>query len=158
GNAAIMLVGMAAAMVATGGLESPGAPGGIIITVLASVLASARAARHVCIAAIAIVAAFAIFQAFNWMPDPMPVIFGGASHRPPMPLAIARGIALALMVVGAYVITTRVRAAFERMAERASTAARALVEGLHDENRTLALLTAEIAHELKNPLASVKGL
>jgi signal transduction histidine kinase len=157
-NAGLMMGGLLPALVATGGIESPGAPAMLIMIVLAGVLASAAAARRVYLTAVVYIVALSIVQLAGWFPDSTPDVFGGDAKAPAPWMIVGRGMTLSVMSTACYLITTRVRTAFERMTERAAAASRALVDGLADENRTLALLTAEIAHELKNPLASVKGL
>jgi signal transduction histidine kinase len=145
-------------MTATGGIESPAAPGVMLMIVLASILASGRAAWAIFVTGIAVFAIFSTVQTLGWFPDSMPRMFGGAKQEPVPALALIRGLALTLMTSGVFLVVTRVRQAYERLSERMDAAGRALADRMADENRTLGLLTGEIAHELKNPLASVKGL
>jgi len=71
-------------------------------------------------------------------------------------------ITKACIFSGVIVAASQVGAAWfgliERMLEHATTARQHALEVLADRNRELVLLSSTIAHELKNPLASVAGL
>jgi signal transduction histidine kinase len=53
---------------------------------------------------------------------------------------------------------SRVRATHQAIVERTQSAAQAALSDHEQHARMLTMLAAEIAHELKNPLASIKGL
>lgn len=80
----------------------------------------------------------------------------GAAFRP------AHGLGLALMIQLAIVVGHRVGRAIyaliDRMLDQALGARAAALAELTERNRELVALSGAIAHELKNPLASVQGL
>ena len=73
-------------------------------------------------------------------------------------LAIATAALLTLVLSVAVMLGLVVRGAVERAIEAAIEARAETLATLRDQNRELWTLSGAIAHELKNPLASVKGL
>ncbi len=95
----------------------------------------------------------------EWVPTFIPAAFGGGPRVPgPALIYFTRAIFLTIALIWASVVGWVMRGGFQSAIARA-LAARDEVLASHDEStRALTTLVAEIAHELKNPLASVKGL
>ncbi len=95
----------------------------------------------------------------EWVPDLIPAAFGGGPRSTSSDaLLLTRAFFLTVALFWATVIGWVMRRAYQS-AIRLALGARDDVLRMHeDSTQTLTTLAAEIAHELKNPLASVKGL
>jgi len=157
-NAMAMTIGVVGVAGLTGGVESPLIPQLFFIISLVPLLVGGRLALiAVLIEGVAIVG-FTVAQATGLWTSAMPDLFGGGAHPGPAALTWFRG-ALMLIVVPVWgVVSMRIRKAND---DAGAAIARARDEALAthaEQTRTLTTLAGEIAHELKNPLATVKGL
>ncbi len=147
-------------IVSTGGIESPV----IFIFVPWAVIAAfsfgeVRAFAFAVCVPVCFVLALAIGHDQNLLPNLMPEIFGG-------PAAVVRDelylwtytavIALIMLLTGA--IALRLRQGLNQAVVAAAVARHEAIATMHDRNRGLVHLSGALAHELKNPLASIQGL
>jgi two-component system, NtrC family, sensor histidine kinase HydH len=138
----------------SGGLESPLFPFVLVVVLSAPLWFERDVAR----------ATAAAFIGYTWLLTLLELTSG--SHAPSALEGVAHGARHALvyaacmtsLIVAAYSIGRALRQASDEMLRR-SLAARDETLRTHDERlRELTIFSAEIAHELKNPLASIKGL
>ena len=95
----------------------------------------------------------------EWMPTLIPVVFGGGPRVPGTgTLLFTRATFITIGLVWAALLGWVMRRAFQSAIQRALDARDELLVSHAESTKSLTTLVAEIAHELKNPLASVKGL
>ncbi len=160
---AVVLTGtfQLAIVFAAGGIASPILPIMPVFAVIVSATLDLRTARALVFGVhLPAVWLFVLVHHFALVPSLVPPAYGGLFVAPGTSGAgpFVSGAFLSLAVVVAMVIGRRVRHVVVELAEESSDErARALAH--HGEAaRTMAALSGEIAHELKNPLASIKGL
>jgi two-component system, NtrC family, sensor histidine kinase HydH len=159
-NVAMMGLFQLALIFATGALESPVMPAILPFAVAAAVVIGPRARlAWVTVPQLVAVWVFALGALYGFLPDVnLPFLGGGvrAGHSD------AHLWTSAVVLTGALVIATSVglglRGLFDGMLARALDARAAELAAHRDHAAELGALSGEIAHELKNPLATVKGL
>ncbi|GMU59695.1 MAG: hypothetical protein AMXMBFR34_14580 [Myxococcaceae bacterium] len=152
---ALVLLG---ATVLSGGLESPLC---FLVPAVGAVLALFSSVRLALLwAVLGSVVVWALLAVHWWGPlaDFVPALFGGVPRVSNGPLLLTRAGVLTVVIAGGvgvgFVMQRTWRAALAK-----ALSARDEVLSTHDEAaKQLTTLAGEIAHELKNPLASVKGL
>jgi signal transduction histidine kinase len=93
------------------------------------------------------------------VPDLIPAIYGGGSragHNDA--LLVSAAVASSFMMAWTTAVGILVRAAFAQMVVKALSSREEVLRTQSEAVDALTRLSGEIAHELKNPLASVKGL
>lgn len=142
----------------TGGVASPLLPAVLPVVFLSAVFLSARAAWLVVATMAPLLWAMAIAQVRGV--DLAPSVFafadGHANQPPGLTLTIVGVMSLAMMMLAKMGSVTR-GAIDEMVGQELQTRDLALAARA-EQTRELTTLSAEIAHELKNPLASIKGL
>lgn len=159
-NIGVMLLGQIALAFATGGLFSPAIAAMLLVATVAAVFAEARWV-YLFIECLQVPAVWcmAYVHAYGWpVPTLIPQMFGsaGALEHGTAPWVLASLFTLMLNAaarLGLYLRELFAELFDEAIAERD----RALAMNA-EQARALTTLSAELAHELKNPLASVKGL
>jgi signal transduction histidine kinase len=154
-NLTFAVLAQAAATFATGGLGSPLLP--VMFPIAMIVAITTRPPTSVVLVAcqIAVLWAMALSEAQGLVPNLNLVAFGGGSRAGWSDTHLWVNAAFAsggLLVVAS--LGRIIRGAFDAMIRRALRARQESVRAHAD----LSALAGEIAHELKNPLASVKGL
>ena len=89
--------------------------------------------------------------------DMTPTVFSGLGSRSPV-LTLSLAIVMSLAVCVTTIMSTTTNGALSRMIVEALESRDAALTSRAEQTRALTTLSGEIAHELKNPLASVKGL
>jgi two-component system, NtrC family, sensor histidine kinase HydH len=92
------------------------------------------------------------------IPDFHLAAFGGSAHAPVPAALYAHAAGFSLVVLGVGGAGRGLRRIFEGILRRGLAAQQESLRAHADRAQELTALSAEIAHELKNPLASVKGL
>jgi signal transduction histidine kinase len=158
-NVLVTVIAQLALMTGSGGLFSPVVPAILIMVVLTGLLAERRTSITLLAIVIPYFWLLAYVHTHGFIVDSLwPEVFGGpqAFEHSPAPWTAATLYTIMFNVAArvAYALQGLFQELFsEAMQERDRSLS------LHSEqNRTLTLLTSEIAHELKNPLASIKGL
>ncbi len=152
--------GQLSLVVATGGIESPLAPTFPLMAMLVSLLASPRVAAAVVLGfqAPALVA-LALLQRSSGVPSLLPAALIRAPYTAASPALLGwRALALVLLLAATVALGRLVRATLVDISHEIDAARDAQLDAHLEQNRALTTLTGEIAHELKNPLATVKGL
>ncbi len=152
-------LGSGALFLATGGFDSPMLPMIIMLCFFTGTLAAARDLIAVTLAFATVVFCMAIISMFGLVPDLMPVVFGGGARLPqPAFLLSAKMGALLLALAWAAIVSNAVRAVFRQIVSDAFDARDEVLRSHDAHGRELTALSGELAHELKNPLANMKGL
>jgi two-component system sensor histidine kinase HydH len=86
-----------------------------------------------------------------------PTVLGGVDSRSPV-LTLCLAIVMSLAVIVTTIMSTTAARALSQMIDEALEARDTALASRAEQTRALTTLSGEIAHELKNPLASVKGL
>jgi len=158
-NLSVALTAVLTFSAASGGLESPVLFVAIPLTLLIGLFVPAALSAALLGLAVLAVWAMALVGMRGDVASWNPVPFGGgarAGHSEAHLVAVALVFSLVLVAVRG--VGRAVRRAFDGMLRRALRAQED-ARCLHAERaEELTALSAEIAHELKNPLASVKGL
>ncbi len=144
---------------ATGGLLSPAVAAVVVLVLLSGVIAEPRVLGALLGFVIPCWWSFALVHAYGWpVPSLLPALFGGAQPIEHGPAPWLAATLLTLIVSMAARVGSGVQQLSEELfSESMRERDRALA--LHaEQSRALTTLTGEIAHELKNPLSSVKGL
>ncbi len=161
---ALNLVSMGAiflsVIVVTGGVESPFVPAVLPVALIGSVALGLRWPLALLVGPqLVVLWTLTMGAVQGWLPAVNLAIYGGgarAGHNDAHLISAALVLTWGIGVV--VVAGQRIRGAFDAMLLSA-LAARDDELAAHTEHvRDLSALTGEIAHELKNPLASVKGL
>jgi signal transduction histidine kinase len=139
----------------TGGLESPLFPAVFVMTLLMTTFLHGRWLAASVALQIGAVAAFSGAAVLQLVP-PVPMLPEGSA--PSLRITLVRGAVALTIMGGSVVVGRRTRAAFEAIAQAAIRARDEALASYADETRTVTTMAGEIAHELKNPLATVKGL
>jgi len=157
-NLLVMALFQVAMVAGTGGVLSPLLPIMVPLAVVTAIsLGRRRATVGVLGTQVAALCAMATGQVLGWLPDlPLQRLLAGA--QPTDADMLAAAAVMVGLVVASGMLGTMLRARFEKMVGAALAA--------HDDqlrtwvawSRDIELLGGEIAHELKNPLASIKGL
>jgi signal transduction histidine kinase len=156
-NLAVGVLGQALVTLASGGLQSPFLFAMIPIAIVAGIFIAPPLLFLVVGFQVAAVLGFALLEVSGVVPGLHLHAFGGgvawtAAH------AWTVASVVAFLTAGGSGVGRAVRAVFDGMLRKALTAQQESLR-LHGERaEELGALSAEIAHELKNPLASVKGL
>jgi signal transduction histidine kinase len=159
-NLGIMIVGQIGVTFATGGLFSPMIAGMVLAATMAAMFAETRV-TFVFVDALQVPAVWfmAYVHAFSWpVPTLIPALFGDgyAIEHSVAPWVLAS--LYTVLLNGAARLGLTLRDVFAELFDDAvSERDRALAMNA-EQARALTTLSAELAHELKNPLASVKGL
>jgi len=158
-NLAGAILGVTAIIFASGGIESPFLYVQIPLGILSALFIRAPGQYLVPVFQLASLAVMAWIGASGAIPDFNPASFGGgprlgqdASH-----LWWHAGI-LAFVLVVTQGVGRAVRRSFESILRRRLAAQQESLRAHAERAEELTALSGEIAHELKNPLASVKGL
>jgi two-component system sensor histidine kinase HydH len=158
-NLSVAIGGVALIAFATGGLASPFLYVSVPLGVVSGVFVPWP--TNVVLALVQIAAAwgFALLGATGAIPDFNLAVFGGGA-RTPVPAAWLWSHATMLSFVYAFAGAAgrAVRWSFDRMVQRTAAAQEESLRAHAERAEELTALSGEIAHELKNPLASVKGL
>ncbi len=108
---------------------------------------------------IALLWLFSVGAVTGLLPNLTPDLFGpqrGFGQNAAYVFTQATVFTVATLIGGVVILT--VRAAVERTARSAAVMRHELVRTMHERNSDLLSLSSELAHELKNPLASIQGL
>lgn len=155
---AIMAAAQLVGVVITGGVESPFIPETIITgVILAMFLPSSWASFSVAMQ-IVVLAVLTPLQAMDVISDALPQVFGGGARAGSPALAWVRGASTIGFLYFALVGGRRVKQTFEAVGRSALRSRDEALASYAEESRTLTIFVGEIAHELKNPLATIKGL
>lgn len=158
-NLLAAVVGQVALAFATGALESPFTYAFVPLAVMIGLFASPGARRALVATQVAAVWALAGLELSGRFPGLNLTLFGGgprAGHVDAHLLASATVLSLVLALASR--AGRAVRGVFDRMLREALRAREESLRAHAERAEELTALSAEIAHELKNPLASVKGL
>jgi signal transduction histidine kinase len=143
------------AIEATGGLDSPL----LGLTATLACLVGGQA-RHtgLMVLQIGLIWTAAILQALGWPPSLVPAAFGGTAHghTPALVLTTAFGQTVASML--AYWIGRKLREGYDHSLAETVRARDEILALSAAHARELQAVSGEISHELKNPLATVRGL
>ncbi|SEM41162.1 His Kinase A (phospho-acceptor) domain-containing protein [Stigmatella aurantiaca] len=147
-------------VVVTGGIESPMLPALLPLAVLVSVILRPGWPHYLAlISQIVVLWGMLFVQATGRVPELLPQLFQetpGLRHNP-VHLLVGVGVMTVLLLVS-FQIGARLRGIYDAMLHQA-LAARDDTLWTYTENlQRLTTMTGEIAHELKNPLGSIKGL
>lgn len=152
-------VGVVAQMLvsyATGGLASPILPVAVLLAILSGASVAPPLLYGVVSFQAAAVLALPVIERTAWGPALHLAAFGAAWRSPAWSWTAA--VLLAILVAGGAGAGRAIRSVFDGMLRTALGAQQESLR-LHAERvEELSALSAGIAHELKNPLASVKGL
>ncbi|MFO0554709.1 MAG: HAMP domain-containing sensor histidine kinase [Polyangiaceae bacterium] len=157
-NLTIMAALHLVATLATGGVDSPVAVGTLPLAFVSAMLVDERLGRGIVLVQCAATVGCTVLQGARVSDALVPELFGGGAHVGSRALVLTRGLVLSVGPLLAFKVGRWVRASFDQMVARAVDAREEVLEKHVEDNRQLIALAAEIAHELKNPLASVKGL
>jgi signal transduction histidine kinase len=153
------LLPLAALFLATGGIDSPLLPMALVMCFFLGTLSSSRGLNVAAIMLSAIVLGFALLAGFEVIPNLMPAIYGGGSHLPqPTALLLARAGTFVALLGWTVMSANTVRETFRSMINEAVEARDEVLRGNETHAQELTVLSGELAHELKNPLANLKGL
>jgi two-component system, NtrC family, sensor histidine kinase HydH len=153
------VVPLGAVMVATGGFDSPALPFVLLGCFFVGTLAPVRTLVTLTLSMACLVCLLAAVSAFGLIPDLMPSIFGGGARlvQPPS-LLFAKAGGLVAGLWWSAVVSATVREIFHQIVHDALDARDEVLQSHDTHARELTALSGELAHELKNPLANVKGL
>ncbi len=154
----VLVVVVMISVVASGGVDSPVFPLLPPTILFVCLVLPTRAGVRVAAAGTVLVWVMAGLAASDRVPTLLPVAFGVKAQVSPLPLLLARAVFLSLALGFSAVLGVALRQAFQSAIQRAVDAHSQELESREESTRTLTTLAGEIAHELKNPLASVKGL
>ncbi len=154
----VLSTGQALAVVATGGADSPLVPAMVVMTLVLAVYAPPRWGIACLAVQNVVVAAMALGQATGAFGAAVPALLGGGPRAGSAAMTAVRGAFALVILNGAYRFGRKVRDQFEGIGRRAFEARDEERKAYAEQTAALTTLAAEIAHELKNPLSSVKGL
>jgi two-component system, NtrC family, sensor histidine kinase HydH len=149
-----------AVIVVTGGVESPFFVLYVVIAAIPGMTYGRfKPALALALLPLSLVWLLSVGTAAGLLPSLLPTFLGGGFGPPPSQIFIYTQAAVftAASLIGGGIILV-IRAAVERTARTAVTIRHELVETMRERNRELLSLSGELAHELKNPLASIQGL
>ncbi|MBI5480367.1 MAG: HAMP domain-containing histidine kinase [Deltaproteobacteria bacterium] len=160
-NLVAMLIMQTSMIYITGGIESPL----LVIYVplgLITGLVLGGAPRWV-VGVVVVPAFFALFFAAgalgHWLPRATPAFFGlGDGFADRTVYVWFRAGLIVLLVAVTSLIGWRMRTSYQRVLQEVAGARRESLEALESRNRELLSVARTVAHELKNPLASIQGL
>lgn len=155
----VAMMGLQVAMIfATGGLISPLLPALLPSAFMAGLLVDLWGIRYLVLGLqVPAIILLTVIQAGDLCPSLVPVPFQGDGELGVVRLFVAGAVAAALAsVLG--MLGSRLRREARRNLEQLQSAQEAALSEHRQRADDLTLMSGEIAHELKNPLASVKGL
>jgi signal transduction histidine kinase len=158
-NFAFMIALQAGAMIATGGIESPGLATMLPLMLVASVVLTPVESAVVTAFELALLWSLALVALGRRVPDLVPALFGGgprAGHNDALLIGLAVVLSVFVLIISR--IGRRVRTHLDAALWRVHQAREETLQMHAEQARLLTTLSGEIAHELKNPLSSVKGL
>lgn len=159
-NISVMLFGQAALAFASGGLFSPVFAGMLLLSTVSAVFAEARIVFLIveCLEVPA-VWLMALVHKYDWpVPTLIPELFGRADALEHGPAPWVLAFLYTLFLNAATRLGMLLRDVFAELFDEAIAERDRALEMNSEQARALTTLSAELAHELKNPLASVKGL
>jgi len=153
-NLAIAAFGISTLVFATGGLSSPLLALMVPIAVLSGLFV--QSPWHAVVPAVKLTALLGMWlvERYELLPAYQPAVFGGGT---PMRGTVA-GLLTAVAILAVTGVGRVTRATLARRIARTLHAQQESLRAHAERAEELTALSAEIAHELKNPLASVKGL
>lgn len=158
-NLLAAVVGQVALAFATGALESPFTYTFVPLAVMIGLFAAPGARRALVVVQIAAVWGLAGVELSRAVPDLNLTLFGGGPRAGHGDVHLLTSAAVLSLVLALAARAGRgVRAIFDGMLREALRAREESLSVHAERAEELTALSAEIAHELKNPLASVKGL
>ncbi len=153
---AVMLTLVVASL---GGVDSPLVVMMPVLTVFLSVFFRPRAGVFFAAVGTVLVWCLALVASQEWVPTLTPAVFGGGPRGSVTDLLlVSRGTVLTIALWLAAFLGRSLSHAFQSAIQRSLDARDELLTGHVETTKRLATLVTEVAHELKNPLASVKGL
>lgn len=141
-------------LLGTGGIASPFLPTLLVVAVVGSVVSQPRQRWMLLAAELGALTSMSVAQFVGWLPG-LPLRYLGSA--PPALLVACAGV-MGLLCLGATMLGGALRRTFDNMLAEALAHRDELLSTHRAHARELEALSAEIAHELKNPLATVKGL
>jgi signal transduction histidine kinase len=153
------LLPLGAIILATGGIDSPLLPIALVVCFFLGTLSPPRVLRRSVAMFSVLVVGFALLAGFQVIPNLMPAIYGGGSHLPqPTTLLVAKAVTLVALLAWTSMSANTIRGTFRGMINEAVEARDEVLRGNEAHAQELTVLSGELAHELKNPLANIKGL
>jgi len=156
-NLAMAVFGVLVITTVSGGLDSPLLPVAVIVTMAVGLFASPAVATWLMALELTSVWTFAVLMATRG--DGflrLAALAGGSPYQPTR--AWTTTLIYSLLLVAARYVGRAIRRTFDAMLRRTVRAQAESLRAHAERAEELTALSAEIAHELKNPLASVKGL
>jgi two-component system, NtrC family, sensor histidine kinase HydH len=158
-NLVAAIVGQVALAFATGALESPFTYTFVPLAIMVGLFAAPGVRGALVAVQIAAVWALAALELSRSLPELNLSLFGGGPRAGHVDAhLVASAVVLSLVLALASRAGRGVRGVFDRMLREALRAREESLRAHAERTEELTALSAEIAHELKNPLASVKGL
>jgi two-component system, NtrC family, sensor histidine kinase HydH len=157
-NLGIATVAVPAICGITGGLESPFVYVVFPIVIITALFVPSPLSWVLNAVDVAGLWVLAWLGASGAVPDFHLEAFGGAAHAPVPANLYAHAAGLSLVLLAASGAGRGLRGIFEGILRRGLAAQQESLRAHAERAQELTALSAEIAHELKNPLASVKGL
>jgi len=147
-------VGSSLVILGTGGLESPFAYLMPVLALMMGILLEPPLLLLILGVEVAALATYAALGITGAVHLPLPALGGGGT----LLKTSAQSAMLAFLLLGGAGLGHAIRRVFEGVVRRALAAQEDSLRSHRERAAELSALSAEIAHELKNPLASVKGL
>jgi signal transduction histidine kinase len=157
-NLAVAVVGQTILTAVTGGLASPFVYLALPLAAIVGVFFPFPASLAAPAFQTAAVLVLALAGATGAVPDLNPDLFGGGPRPSTSAHLWTHAAVLSVAVFFSNGVAAAIRSGFERTIRRALGAQQESLELHAQRAEELTAMSAEIAHELKNPLASVKGL
>jgi signal transduction histidine kinase len=151
----LLIVGSVALM---GGIDSPTIPILFLFVAIVSLAVPRRTAVAFVVTMLSALLIVAVAQATGAFAHAMPEVFGGGPYSGTRTLMLCRFVAVFLMLPVGFWGVVRVRETIDGLGERLVKERDEALADHVEQRRTLTTVTGEIAHELKNPLAAIKGL